>query len=85
MKSSYGRIFLLKMFPVAIMFILYFSAPALMKRFSSQKDEENCAGESACCEMEEGEKPKNKVFAVLHIIALMSGFLTVFLGVLLRG
>ena len=85
LKSSYGRIFLLKMFPVAIMFILYFSAPALMKRFSSQKDEENCAGESACCEMEEGPKPGNKVFAILHVIALVSGLLAVFLGVTLRG
>lgn len=83
--SSYGRTFLLKMFPVAIMFTLYFSAPALMKRFSSQKDDENCEGESACCETEEGHKPGNKIFAMLHIIALACGITTVFLGVLLRG
>jgi len=73
------------MFPVAIMFTLYFSAPALMKRFSSENKDEECKGESACCEMEEGHKPGNKVFAVLHIVALGCGLLAVFLGVLLRG
>lgn len=83
--GSYGRTFLLKMLPVGIMFTLYFSAPALMKRFSSESRDEECKGESACCEMEEGHKPGNKVFAVLHIVALACGFLAVFLGVLLRG
>jgi putative copper export protein len=82
--SSYGNIFLLKMIPVAIMFTLYFSAPYLMKRFSSQKDDE-CKGESACCEMEKGHKQENRIFAVLHVVALISGLLAVFLGVRLRG
>lgn len=83
--SSYGRTFLLKMFPVVIMFTLYFSAPAIMRRFSSSDKKDECQESVACCEMEEGPKPGNKVFAVLHVIALACGFLTVFLGVLLRG
>lgn len=84
-SSPYGKALLLKMFPVAIMFTLYFSAPALMRRFSSANNEEECKGESACCEMEEGHKPGNKVFAVLHIVALACGFIAVLLGILLRG
>lgn len=83
--SSYGRTFLLKMFPAAIMFILYFSAPALMRRFSYENNEEECKGENACCEMEEGHKPGNKVFAMLHVGALTCGFTAVLLGILLRG
>ncbi len=84
LRSSYGNIFLFKMVPVAIMFTLYFSAPALMKKFASN-NEDDCSGDSACCEMEEGPKPGNKVFAILHVIALASGSLTVLLGVNLRG
>lgn len=83
--SSYGKVFLIKMLPVAIMFTLYFSAPSLMMRFSSQKEEEECTGGTACCEMEEGSKPGNKAFAMLHIVALACGFMAVFLGVLLRS
>ena len=84
-SSSYGKTLLLKMFPVAIMFTLYFSAPALMRRFSSGINEEECKGESACCEMEEGHKPGNKVFAMLHVVALACGFTAVLLGISLRG
>lgn len=84
-SSSYGKIFLLKMFPVAIMFTLYFSAPALMRRFSSENNEEECKGENTCCEMDEGHKPGNKVFAMLHVVALACGFIAVLLGILLRG
>lgn len=84
--SPYGWIFLSKMIPVTIMFTLYFSAPYLMERFSSKKEkEEDCTGSSACCEMEEGDKPGNKVFAMLHVAALVSGFIAVLLGVMLRS
>lgn len=83
--GSYGRTFLLKMLPVAIMFTLYFSAPALMKKYGSKKEDDECTDAASCCEMEEGHKPGNKVFAVLHIVALSCGIATVFLGVLLRG
>ena len=84
LRSSYGNIFLFKMVPVAIMFTLYFSAPALMKKFASN-NEDDCSGDSACCEMEKGPNPGNKVFAILHVIALASGSLAVLLGVSLRG
>lgn len=83
--SSYGRLFLLKTLPVSIMFTLYFSAPALMKRYSSKDSGNECSGDAACCEMEEGHKPGNRVFAVLHVIALVSGLSAILLGVLLRG
>ncbi|MDO8444546.1 MAG: CopD family protein [Deltaproteobacteria bacterium] len=84
-RSTYGRIFLFKMLPVTVMFTLYFSAPYLMKRFSSNDEKDECKESVACCEMEEGHKPGNKVFAVLHVVALACGLLAVFLGVLLRG
>lgn len=82
--SSYGRVFLLKMFPVAIMLVLYFSAPALMEKYGTKK-EDDCTDAAACCEMEEGPQPGNKVFAMLHVAALLSGSVAVLLGVMLRG
>lgn len=82
--TSYGNIFLVKMIPVAFMFTLYFSAPALMKKYGAKKDED-CNDAAACCEMEEGPQPGNKVFAMLHVAALVSGIITVLLGVILRG
>lgn len=83
--SSYGLTFLLKMVPVALMFTLYFLAPTLMKKFESKEDDGECADGASCCEMEEGHKPANRVFAMLHIAALVSGFVAVLLGVQLRG
>ncbi len=83
--SSYGNIFLIKMIPVAFMFTLYFSAPALMKKYGSKKEDDECTDAASCCEMEEGHKPGNKVFAMLHVAALVSGFIAVLLGVQLRG
>lgn len=82
--SSYGWTFLIKMIPVAFMFTLYFSAPALMKNLGSKK-EDDCTDPAACCEMEEGAEQGNKVFAMLHVAALVSGFIAVLLGVMLRG
>lgn len=76
--SSYGRTFLLKMIPVAMMFIIYFSAPAILRRLSPDSS-------GTCCEVEGGTKPVGKVFVVLHLIALGCGLLAVLLGVKLRG
>lgn len=79
LQSTYGRIFLLKMVPVAVMFSIYFSAPKILKRLSPESN-------GTCCEIEDAPKPHaGKVFAILHIIALICGLLIVFLGVRLRG
>jgi putative copper export protein len=77
-RSSYGRTFLLKMIPVAIMFTIYFSAPVILRKLYPQS-------KGACCEVEGGPKPIGKVFAILHIIALVCGLTAVLLGVNLRG
>lgn len=76
--SSYGRIFLLKMIPVVIMFTIYFSAPVILRRLSPQS-------KGSCCEVEGGPNPVGRVFAILHIIALACGLTAVLLGVNLRG
>lgn len=77
--SEYGRIFLLKMVPVAVMFSIYFSAPMILKKLSPES-------KGVCCELENAPKPHaGKVFAILHIIALVCGLGIVFLGVRLRG
>lgn len=78
LESSYGRTFLLKMLPVAIMFSIYFSAPTILRRLSPES-------RGTCCEVEEAPNKAGKVFALLHVIALICGLLIVFFGVRLRG
>ena len=78
LHSSYGRTFLLKMIPVAVMFTIYFSAPAILRRLSPESS-------GTCCEVEGGTKPVGKVFVVLHLVALGCGLLAVLFGVKLRG
>lgn len=76
--SEYGRIFLMKMVPVAVMFSIYFSAPLILKKLSPQS-------KGTCCEVEEGPKPVSRVFAALHLVAFVCGLLIVFLGIRLGG
>lgn len=78
LHSPYGRTFLLKMIPVAVIFAIYFSAPLILRRLSPESS-------STCCEVEGGAKPVGKVFVILHLIALGCGLLAVLLGVKLRG
>lgn len=77
-SSSDGRIFLIKMFPVMAMFTIYFSAPFILRRLSSES-------KGVCCEVEEKPNRAGRVFAALHIIALICGLSAAFLGVNLRG
>ncbi|MBI5345392.1 MAG: hypothetical protein HZB83_08705, partial [Deltaproteobacteria bacterium] len=76
--NPYGRVFLIKMVPVAMMFAIYFSAPFILKSLSPDS-------KGACCEIEDGPRPAGRVFAILHLIALGCGAAVVFLGVMLRG
>lgn len=73
-----SRLFLIKMAPVAIMFAIYFSAPLILKKMAPSSP-------GTCCEIEGGHKPVGKVFAILHVVALVCGITIVFLGVMLRG
>lgn len=76
--TSYGRIFLIKMIPVAVMFAIYFSAPLILRRLSPESN-------GTCCELEEGPKRAGRVFAILHMVALTSGIIVILMGVMLRG
>jgi|SRR3989338_1493175 len=77
-SSSDGRIFLIKMFPVIVMFTIYFSAPFILRRLSPES-------KGVCCEVEEKSNRVGRVFAILHIVALICGLSAAFLGVNLRG
>jgi len=77
-ETSYGRIFLVKMIPVAVMFTIYFSAPLILRSLSPDS-------KGTCCELEEGPKRVGRVFAILHMIALACGIIVIFMGVMLRG
>lgn len=76
--SGYGRTFTLKMAPVAVMFVIYFSAPTLLKRLAPQS-------KGSCCELENSPGPVTRVFALLHLLALACGLFAIYLGVRLRG
>lgn len=78
LESPYGRTFLMKMAPVMVMFAIYFSAPFILKKLSPNS-------KGTCCEVEQGPQPVSRVFAVLHMIALVCGLAVVYLGVEMRG
>lgn len=69
---------MIKMVPVFVMFTIYFSAPFILRRLSPDS-------KGVCCEVEEKPNRAAKVFAILHIIALVCGLSAAFLGVKLRG
>ncbi len=77
-NSTYGMILLVKMVPVTVIFVIYFTAPLMLKRLSPES-------KGACCEVEGGQKPVGRIFAILHLIALACGLLIVFLGIRLGG